>query len=162
MWKYTSIAAALAIAFGAFQTVRLHSEQNAHKTDLATIRAEAATSALMAVQATDDYRKRIEAAQTDLTAAKGKIRDQAQLISTRSANIGKLRDQLAAALANPSAAVAGSPISQINPECRAILTEGGSLLEEGRKLLSEAARDSDERTAEVTALIAAWPKNQSH
>lgn len=158
MFQYSLIALALTAAFGVFQTTRLHSEQNAHKADIYAIRAEAAQAALLTEQATEAYKQRVNAAQSDLDVAKGKIDAQAKLLATTRIDADRLRGSLAAYASGPGTGDTAAACESRAGRLAANLTEAAGLLAEGRQLLVESAEDRDQRVAEERALIEGWPR----
>lgn len=97
-------------------------------------------------------------AQGDLDEARREIRRRDQVIGLLRADAGGLREQLAAY------AAAGARDSACAGDDRAgilarLAAEGAELLATAGALLRACALDHDERAAEVTALLAAWPRS---
>jgi hypothetical protein len=100
-------------------------------------------------QTADNARKGLDDARQQIAA-----KDRA--IASLRTDAGSLRMQLAAYAASaagqdPSAAAVAGTLGTV-------AAEGAELLAEGADLLRTFARDHDERAAEVTALLAAWPR----
>ena len=120
--------------------------------------AEAASAALARQQA---MQLDVDTAREDLTHAKDRIREQDARIARLNVDAGQLRRDLAA-----YAAGAGDPNPDATCPARAAALADATagcvdLLAEGERLYRQAALIADERTAEVRALLQAWPRNHA-
>lgn len=132
-----------------------HAEQVA---EWQKLRVEAATAALARQQA---MQLDVDTAREDLTHARERIADQDARIDRLAVDTGRLRDQLAA-----FAAGTGDPNPDATCPARAAALADATagcvdLLAEGERLYRQAALIADERTAEVKALLQAWPRNHA-
>jgi hypothetical protein len=100
----------------------------------------------------------VTTARGELDDALSDIRRRDAALSAARADARGLRQQLAAyadaVRVSGDPAAAGDAIGTIAE----LAATGGELLAEGAELLRQCARDHDERAAEVTALIKAWPR----
>ena len=137
--------------------LELHAEREAHATTKRE-HAEERVQLLAAVREQEIAMQRAVArAQGDLDEARRTIRRRDEVIGRLRTDGRGLREQLAAyatADARDSACA-----SDDRPGILAgLAAEGAELLARGGALLRACAADHDERAAEVTALLAAWPR----
>ena len=121
-------------------------------------RADDARAALARQQA---LQLDVDTAREDLSHAKDRIREQDARIARLNVDAGQLRRDLAA-----YAAGAGDPNPDATCPARAAALADATagcvdLLAEGERLYRQAALIADERTAEVRALLQAWPRNHA-
>jgi len=137
---------------------RARAEHAAQVADWHRQSSEAAQAALNRQQA---LQLDVDTAREDLSHAKDRIREQDARIARLNVDAGQLRRDLAA-----YAAGAGDPNPDATCPARAAALADATagcvdLLAEGERLYRHAALTADERTAEVKALLQAWPRNHA-
>ena len=122
------------------------------------LKAQGAADALKRQQALQDE---ADAARKGLDDARSEILAQASRIAVLSADTGKLRSQLASY-------ASGRPDKDSLASCQSraaalaeLLAEGAGIIISSSNLAREAAIAADERAAEVTALLKAWPQDRA-
>ena len=120
--------------------------------------ADAAKAALGRQQA---LQADVDTAREDLDHARTRISEQDARIARLSVDSGRLREQLAAYAAGPGSADSLASCLTRTAALAAAAADGAGLLAEGAELYRQAARAADERSAEVRALLQAWPKNHA-
>lgn len=160
-WKWIAgLALVLAlIAAIAVQTSRLSGERAAH----AQTRERFAAAQLAAERAAAAHLKQqqeaADLARASLDEARRAIDEKDRATAAARADVRGLRQQLAAYAAArnlPGAACAADDGRTV--AVASLAAEGFELLDEGADLLRACARAHDERSAEVAALLKAWPR----
>jgi hypothetical protein len=138
--------------------LELHAEREAHATTKRE-HAEERARLLAAVREQEIAMQRAVArAQGDLDEARRTIRRRDDVIGRLRADAGGLREQLAAYAAAGHRDPACTGDDRLGT-LAGLAAEGAELLARGGALLRACALDHDERAAEVTALLAAWPRS---
>lgn len=145
---------ALAVFLGGLKvgTWRGNAKLNALKAEYAQALAAAEATARQREQA---LQEKVDASKQSLDAAKARIKAQDRAIAALRTDVVSLRNDLSAYAAGQGA---GPSCDERSKRLGAVAAEGVGLLAEGEKLLSECASNADERSAEVKALLEAWPK----
>jgi hypothetical protein len=102
--------------------------------------------------------KEADNARVELSQALAKIAEQESRIRRLSADVRGLRDQISAYAAGPATGDSVAACRERAVNLGTLVAEGAELLVEGAGLLAACAADHDRRSAEVTALLRAWPR----
>lgn len=107
-------------------------------------------------QIAEDRQQAADTARKGLDDARQQIADRDRAIAALRLDAGSLRKLLAAYAAIATGQDTGG--ASVAGTLADVAASGAELLGEGAELLQSCARDHDERAAEVTALLAAWPR----
>lgn len=139
----------------------LRAAEARHAAQLAEWHRQVAEANAVALKRQQAMQLDVDTAREDLTHARERIAAQDARIARLSIDTGRLRDQL-----NAYAAGAGDPNPDATCPARAAALADATagcvdLLAEGERLYRQAALIADERTAEVRAMLQAWPKHHA-
>lgn len=107
-------------------------------------------------QIADDRQQAADKAHKGLDDARQQIADRDRAIAALRLDAGSLRKLLATYAASATGQDTGA--ASVAGTLADVAASGAELLGEGEELLRSCARDHDERAAEVTSLLAAWPR----
>lgn len=132
-----------------------------HAEQVADWHKQIAEAAAAALERQQELQANADKARQGLDDARNRIRNQDASIARLSVDADGLRVKLRAYASGAPGPNSLATCQQRAGTLASLLAEGAGLLSEGAELLRQTAIAHDGRAAEVSALLAAWPKPQS-
>lgn len=150
MIRYALLAVAFAAGFVTAWTIR-----TGHLSDLAAKHDRAVAESIERARRVEaEHRAVVDRARADLDAARARVATLDRDLFRRGVDVDRLRREVESAAARNFAPCAASDADR--SAFGQLAAEGVGLLDEGRNLLRQCARDHDDRTAEIDALLDGW------
>lgn len=163
-WKVFAIAALLAAVFfagarygGAGPRQELAEQKTAQARQIAEWERLRAAAAAEALRRQTDLQEAADAARMTLETNRRTIEAQATRITVLSADVDGMRGKLAAYAAPRSGQDTVAACQQRAGTLASLLAQGAGLVVEASNLARQCAIAHDERSAEVNAILDAWP-----